>query len=520
MEYTASSLTQGSVYRFYVVAKNSIGKSAASPVLSVVAGILPGQDSNLLSIYSLFSPVLTAIDSSAVTLSWLMTSSNSTGGTPLTGYQVYQFDGVGLNTLSSPNQVYNEVQMITTSVAAKQFAIQKVVFSSTAWTSFAISRNGVLLTTVTQATYATTGSLQALMSGTIVTIASTNTFTVNFTSTAGAVDNLVIYNLLPATVTANVTTEQIGTDVLGGSFALSYNNSMTVDLPYSASADDMKIALEDLPGVGIVIVTRALNLIGGVNRGAYAWTVSFESAAGDLPIIEAYAGRLTPLASSAALVVTEVTAGSSAVLVYDGRSIPEVRSKSIMSLSSDSTYAFKVLPYNSLGAGILSKATLTVIPRSGASAAYTTASGSSLVSGIAYGVDEQQVITATNCGYQNGNGNQTFTVGYNSVSVNSTFSTNQSTASLEAILQNLMTVGTVHVEREDSYVSPYYVTQYLVTFIGAVDVKPIRIVTSASAVTALCTVTVEEFLKGVQNSFSIQPKQVKNFFFLLQQILL
>ena len=40
---------------------------------------------------------------------------------------------------------------------------------------------------------------------------------------------------------------------------------------------------------------------------------------------------------------------------------------------------------------MLSAATPTIIPRSGASPVYTTASGSSLVQGITYRVNEQQV---------------------------------------------------------------------------------------------------------------------------------
>ena len=42
-------------------------------------------------------------------------------------------------------------------------------------------------------------------------------------------------------------------------------------------------------------------------------------------------------------------------------------------LNSDMTFAFKVLPYNFLGKGILSAPTVTTIPRSGASPIYTTA---------------------------------------------------------------------------------------------------------------------------------------------------
>jgi hypothetical protein len=56
-----------------------------------------------------------------------------------------------------------------------------------------------------------------------------------------------------------------------------------------------------------------------------------------------------------------------------------------------------VAPINALGEGVLSAATVTVVASSGASPLYTTANGSSLYQGITYSVDEEQVITATNC---------------------------------------------------------------------------------------------------------------------------
>jgi hypothetical protein len=56
----------------------------------------------------------------------------------------------------------------------------------------------------------------------------------------------------------------------------------------------------------------------------------------------------------------------------------------------------------------------------------------------------------------------------------------------------------------------YNLFRFLVTFIGAGDVKPIVVKPNAAAVLAGCTATTEEFLKGVKNSFTIQPKQVQN----------
>jgi hypothetical protein len=349
LETTFSGLNVGGVYRFYVVAQNNKGNSAASPVLSVVAGTPSGMDSTGVLTYSLIAPTITAIESTAVTLAWPMPASTSTGGTPLTGYQLYMFPGVGLNTLSTPIQVQKEVQTISSSALLQ----------------------------------------------------------------------------------------------LGGTFAISFNDSMTVDLPFDVSSADLTIALEDLPGVGVVTVVRTAGSL-----GATTWAVTFESLAGSLPLMVAHFGRLTPTLSLATITITKL-AGSSAFLVYDGKFIPQVRSQAITGLFSNLNYAFKVLPYNSLGEGVLSMATTTVTPRSGASAAFTTASGSSLISGIAYRVDEIQVIALTSCS------DQTVNIGYNSMSTNATFgfftknSTLASTDYLASILENLLSIGTVNVERED-----------------------------------------------------------------------
>ena len=512
LEYTFSNLNKGSVYRFYIVARNVKGKSAASPILSVVAGTLPGMSFTGDLVYSTISPAITAIDSSDVTLAWLMPASNSIGGTPLTGYQVFMFPGVGLNTLSTPVQVFKEVQMISTSVDAQIYSTQSVRFSDTAWTFFSLGQeDGNIGVPIYRGNYNAAiiaRNLQTLTYGNspVVYDLTFSGFTVNFTD-PGIQKPLFIFNMLPSSVTNNVTLIQQGTQTLGGSFALSYNNSMTIDLPYDVSAVDMKTALQDLPGVGVVTVQRVAKPIELKMLGAYSWTITFESVPGNIPLLTAYSGRLVPLSSNAALMVSEIVAGSTARLMYDGRSIPEVRSKVISGLSSEMTYAFKILPYNSLGAGVLSAATATVTPRSGASAVYTTAYGSSLVSGITYRVDEQQIITTRNCG------NQTLMVGYGATKHNNTFQLNQSTDSLTQLIQLLMQVGTIRVEREDSFENSAYVSRFIVTFVGANAMNLISVTPTRQATLLGCSATVEEFLSGMQNSFIIQPKQVNYFEF-------
>ena len=73
-EATLSGLTDGVVYRIYVVADNGVngnGRSAASPVLSVVSGMLPGilSDRSVSYASDAYSPSIQDIDSTSLTLS-------------------------------------------------------------------------------------------------------------------------------------------------------------------------------------------------------------------------------------------------------------------------------------------------------------------------------------------------------------------------------------------------------------------------------------------------------------------
>ena len=290
------------------------------------------------------------------------------------------------------------------------------------------------------------------------------------------------------------------TGQLNGTFALSWQGAMTVDLTYDATAVNVQTALQDLPEVGIVSVTRSVN----TTHGTHVWTVTFQSVPGDLPLIVAYPGRLTPLSHGAALTVTEKVAGSPAVLVYDGTSAPEVRSYTVSNLNSDMTFAFKVLPFNFLGKGILSAPTVTTIPRSGASPIYTTASGTALQTGITYRVDEQQVVRTFGCK------NSTWSIGYNATSLNATFSNNRTALSLAQTLMHIIPGHIpVQVERFDNTSGPSSILDqvtYLITFVGAKNV-PLLWVAPSSLSAPGCSITVATFLEGNLNSFLIEPKQ-------------
>jgi hypothetical protein len=90
--------------------------------------------------------------------------------------------------------------------------------------------------------------------------------------------------------------------------------------------------------------------------------------------------------------VSELVAGSDAVLVYDGTGVSDVRSTTVAGLVTDMTYAFKVAAINAVGEGVLSGPSTTVVASSGASATYTTAVGSSLSVGITGYVPEEQIV--------------------------------------------------------------------------------------------------------------------------------
>ena len=144
MEYSLESVTEGKVYRMYIVAENAQGRSAASPILSVVAGMLPGVEDDRTNSYASVKPSIQAIDSTALTLSWAMPASDATGGTPTTGYKVYMYPGVGLNTLANPTTVFNEEQLITTSVDPQTPEVQEASIENLGTTNnFAISIEGV-----------------------------------------------------------------------------------------------------------------------------------------------------------------------------------------------------------------------------------------------------------------------------------------------------------------------------------------------------------------------------------------
>jgi hypothetical protein len=147
MEYTytgseAGGVFDGSIYRFYVRAHNDFGVSPGSPVVSIVAGIYSGIDSNTQYIYSALKPVPRGVDAGEITVSWPLPSTNSTGGTPVTGFQVFMYPGVGLNTLVNPQQVFQEVQVVKTTVAEMRPEVHTIKIEEVISGNVLLSLNG------------------------------------------------------------------------------------------------------------------------------------------------------------------------------------------------------------------------------------------------------------------------------------------------------------------------------------------------------------------------------------------
>jgi hypothetical protein len=522
MEYNVSGLAEGDVYRFYVVAVNAIGRSASSPILSVVAGIVPGVDAFGINTYESVVPQMTSIEASEMSLAWSMPAYNSTGGTPITGYKVYMFPGVGLNTLANPNPVHKEIQMVTTSIDERVPEIQKITVTNATGGDFTVSLFGIpsdpLAHNVHQAQMAlaieSVLSIAGYTANVSVTIetdggSSTRAWIIDFGDFSTNVDLIVldISNLENSNaayaadpdhpVVADVVALQKLTNPVRGSFTLSYNGVMSIDMPYDVSAEEMKVCLEDLPGVWHVSVTREDNLINGEDRGAYQWVIVFNAAAGDLPMLYATPGRLTPLSSHVSITVTEEQAGSDALLVYDGTGIPDVRTATVSNLVPDMSYSFKVAPLNAIGDGVLSGASTTVISTSGSSAAYTTASGSALSIGITDDVDEQQIISAVGCE------DMVFRLYWGADNMAVVWN-NYTADEFRYVLENVLEVAPLtDVQRTDDVIGSESVTYWRITFFDMGDVQTIVPLSYSSN----CNVSAAEFLKGNRNQFTIEPKK-------------
>jgi hypothetical protein len=425
-----------------------------------------------------------------------------------------------LNTLANPNPVHKEIQMISTYVDPRVSEVQKVLITNATGGTFKLSVYGVPTTALSyqasasdvssalQNAFTTAGYVGTVIAVNMSTLpGNTREYVIDFGEfSEESLELLVLDSLLVNSDAINAADPDhpVPTSVerlrrlnspISGSFTLSYNGSMSIDMPYDVSAEEMKVCLEDLPGVWYVTVERKEVLFGGDDRVGYQWLVTFDAAAGDLPMLYATPGRLEHLSSGVSIEVTEEQAGSDAVLVYDGTGIPDVRAATIENLVPDMSYSFKVAPLSAIGDGVLSGASTTVISTSGASPAHTTASGSSLSIGITDDVDEQQILTATGCN------DATFQLYWGAVSAVAW--NNYTAEEFKAVLQDKLMVGDVDVQRTTDVNASLDVTYWRITYFDAGDVDDLGVATHSDS----CTVVNNEFLKGNRNQFTIEPKK-------------
>lgn len=86
---------------------------------------------------------------------------------------------------------------------------------------------------------------------------------------------------------------------LGGSFSVGFGGYVSEELPYDASADGVKAALEALPGTGMVDVEQTV-----LDNGQHEWSVTFRDLVGDVDMIVVDGSGLT--GTSASIAATQV----------------------------------------------------------------------------------------------------------------------------------------------------------------------------------------------------------------------
>ncbi len=267
-----------------------------------------------------------------------------------------------------------------------------------------------------------------------------------------------------------------------------------------APALDVKAALENLPSINVASVSTTRN----------GWRITFESEAGDLPLMQVTTGRITGFAHIS-VSVEEVAKGTAAKLLFDGSDQPDNCIFTATELTTDAGYAFKVAPVNAIGDGALSAVSITAIPSTRAAASQTTASGSALIAGIAGTVAEEQLVVfvTEDCDSNQlvlslGNSGQTENLCGSSASL------------FEESIEKLGNVGDVHVTREPiTSLAGLQGFAWTVTFFSLkgdvptlkVDIQLVNQGRDWSDRTGLEAAYVSEFMKGRANEFIIEPKK-------------
>jgi len=297
--HQVGGLTDGRPYRFYVAAFNRQGVEVNSPVRSVIAATVSEEAPN--------KPTIVDVDTNSIEIKWSLPPGHpNPSGSPITGYKVYQFPGVGLNSPADMYPVKREIQQIYTIVDTPQAEIQQILTTTSAGSvggTFKLSYkneetaaithgNNLEAAIVSAITGLTTynppeGTPAILVYETAYTNGGYN-WTVEFPKEVGDVEPLVVTyasagaTLTPeATVSATVTTLTTGRAPLSGDFSVLYNGRSgleeTPHLRYDCTALDMKRALENLDGINVVDVSSSTYNIYGKE-----WTVTFLTEVSDL----------------------------------------------------------------------------------------------------------------------------------------------------------------------------------------------------------------------------------------------
>lgn len=179
-------------------------------------------------------------------------------------------------------------------------------------------------------------------------------------------------------------------------------------------------------------------------------------------------------------------------------------------LKADTRYASKVAAINSVGDGVLRLASIPVFSRAGASALYTTASGSALSKVISGWIKEEQIVSfATHSCLSD-----KLILSFRGI-IQTKNLLESSVFDFENSLENLPGIGDIHVTRMDlitlSGVKGYSWTVTYVSLFGDVPNLTIDLTKVQNGVDSTdnfrpSTNYVTEFLKGKANEFIIEPK--------------
>ena len=525
LEWTFNGVA-GRSYRFFVEAYNDHGVSIPSPLLSTVAAVLPGYDMQRRRSYSdaAYAPSITSMGIDKVSLLWPMPAADATGGSAISGYQLYMYSDVPMGAQSAPAAVSQAVQAIRTNVVPRVPAVQEITLNGLLPGYVSISIYGLhaeltldatrveittaLRTMSTQAGRTFCTSEQDRKNACVdvdrhVTSAvdrEERVWRITFADVDGPVEHMAVdVSRNPAIlnegadneVVVTVATLQPGTSPVSGSFVVQAGDKTTIDLAHDVSARDLEAALEDLAGLGSVSVTRTRNLANNEDRAAYSWSITFDSLAGEVELLKVFGGRLGPLSSGVSIVAESVVPGTPATLIYDGTGMPSQRSVTVTDLEPGLRYAFRVAPMNAMGLGLMSAPTPAIALKQVAAADQTTLSGTALMGGYVDSVKEIQVLSTSECTEIS-----PLTLDFGLLSV--TVLGSASAADIQTALQDVLLTGAVHVTRSDDF----HVREWFVTFSAVGDVALL----AATSTDGNCKVSVLEVTPGRANEFTIEPR--------------